>query len=533
MSDDNNIVQGIMPSEAATIVENAFRDILAFDDDQLAQLSPNDKFGKYCDEPRMTAIRSFVQTNAQGGLPSMAPPRTILNQAINDVGTGSAIRLLIQRLSDWAYYPVLVLISVIIVTSSAMAQFASYRRSDNRVEIALGQNISKATIKRIYVLTGTDTAKSYTAERVDSSGLTRDQITFTTDAGLIPTDLEASPVQVEILLVDEKGKSSYVTIPVKEVGAPANFQKMVEALKSTTKEAEDKDSAELYLSGTFTAAVGSKPNWIADAKYERQFFFDRFPFSVAPFVKLSYDSKPKETDSMSFGVKFLKGFGFSLPKSAPTDGIASLEYGVLTSAYAEQASKAELKRLRRTWSKRQYFDYSGTLQFESDWDFKVNNIITSQELKYLFRPMDSKNLQTRALFTPMIGAELGKNIKNPLNLGKPGIVRLKAGAELTIKKDKPFGTSRIKDLVWDSTLVERWFAKSEFAFDKDDDGKLIFKAFGRHPRPHFKSEVSFKFNDYFGPAFSYEWGEEPPLYKKVNHKATVKLVYSFSRKTAL
>jgi hypothetical protein len=530
---DEHIVQGIMPSEASTIVENAFRGVLGFGDDQLAQVSPNDKFGKYCDDARMGEIRDFVQNDPQGGLPSMSPPRTILNQAISDVKTGSAIRLLIQRLSDYAYYPVAGLILLLCLGTVSLAQFASYRRSDNRVGIQLGMDISKITIKRIYLLTGSDLVKSYAAQPV-TSAFKPEQIEFTVESGSIPADLQVSPVQVEVLLVDEKGKSSYLTFPLKEVGFNTTMKAMIADLKSKTAEAEGKDNAELYLSGTFTAAVGSKPNWIADTKYERQFYFDNFPFVVAPFANLNYDSKPKETDKLSFGVKFSKGFSFRLPNNrTPTNSLADVEYDLLSSPDAKNSSKAELKRLQRTWSERQYFDYSGTVEFESDWDFKVNNLITSQELKYLIRPATSRSLETRALFTPMIGAELGENLKNPLLPGRRPIARLKAGADLVIKKDKPFGTNRIKDLVWDSTFVQRWFAKSEFAFDKDDDGKLIFKSFGRLPRPHFKSELSFKFNEYFGPAISYEWGEEPPLYKKVDHKATIKLVYSFTRKTAL
>jgi hypothetical protein len=109
---EGDIVRGIMPSEAATIVENAFREVLGFDDDRLAQLSPNDKFGKYCDDARFRAIRDFVRDDPGGGLPSMSPPRTILNQAISDVGTEAAIRLLIQRLSDFAYYTAAVIVIV-------------------------------------------------------------------------------------------------------------------------------------------------------------------------------------------------------------------------------------------------------------------------------------------------------------------------------------------------------------------------------------------------------------------------------------
>ena len=61
---DREIVQGILISEAATIVENAFRAVLGMSDDDLAKLSPDDEFGKYCDNSGLTAILDFVQNDA-------------------------------------------------------------------------------------------------------------------------------------------------------------------------------------------------------------------------------------------------------------------------------------------------------------------------------------------------------------------------------------------------------------------------------------------------------------------------------------
>jgi len=103
---DREIVQGILISEAATIVENAFRAVLGMSDDDLAKLSPDDEFGKYCDNSRLTAILDFVQNDAAGGLPGMTPSRTILTKALQGISTDSSIRLLIRRLSDFAFFKV-------------------------------------------------------------------------------------------------------------------------------------------------------------------------------------------------------------------------------------------------------------------------------------------------------------------------------------------------------------------------------------------------------------------------------------------
>lgn len=101
---DPQIVQGIMISEAAIIVENAFRSVLGMNDNDLAKLSPDNKFGKYCTSAQVGAILEYVRGNRTGGLPSMNPPRTILTDALTGITTDSAIRLLIRRVSDFAFY---------------------------------------------------------------------------------------------------------------------------------------------------------------------------------------------------------------------------------------------------------------------------------------------------------------------------------------------------------------------------------------------------------------------------------------------
>jgi len=534
--DNINITQGILPSEAALVLESSFRSVLGLNNAQLVNLSPTDKLSKYCTQPQLSAIRDYIRDDAVGGLPSMTPPRTILKIALSDVGLASTVQLLWQRVTDYAYYVLVIGILGITFASVTNAQWARVRRSDNRVEVDIGRPLSEVRIDKIYMIDGSDGPKVYSNFVGNGGGLAGHLIVFTAQNESITANLETSPVQIAVMFTDlAKNKKGFVTIGLKEIDFATTLPKMRESLQSVRAESEGKDDAELYMAGSVTTAIGSSPNWVGDLKYERQFFFEKFPFAVAPFAKLSYDSKADETDRLSLGIKFSKGFSFSLPDTRiDNKSVADTEYAVLTSDRSNIKNMAEFRRLERTWSERQYFDYSGSLEFESDWDFKVNNLITSQELKYLFKPKFNRALTARAAFTSFIGAELGANLRNPLLSGKKAIARIKAGATLTLKKEQPFGAiDWIKDVTWESNFVQRWFLKDEFAFDKDDDGNLLFKEFGRRPRSHFKSELAFKFNDYFGPAISYEWGQEPPLYTKVRHKMNFKLVYSFSRKTNL
>lgn len=101
-----SVVQGIMISEAATVVENAFRDVLGFDENALAQLSLDHKFELYCDSDQLKIMRNFIRTDSGGGLPSMNPTRTIQIEALSGVSTSSTIRTMVRRVSDYAFYTI-------------------------------------------------------------------------------------------------------------------------------------------------------------------------------------------------------------------------------------------------------------------------------------------------------------------------------------------------------------------------------------------------------------------------------------------
>ena len=123
----------------------------------------------------------------------------------------------------------------------------------------------------------------------------------------------------------------------------------------------------------------------------------------------------------------------------------------------ESEETAKFRLLEKARAQREFFQYSGSLQFESDWDFRVNNIVTSQEVRYLIRPKFFRNSKRRingkVMLTPIIGAELGRNLKNPLTSEDRGISRLKAGGILTVTSDNPLGGSFGKELVWENPLL--------------------------------------------------------------------------------
>lgn len=95
--------EGILISDAALVVENAFRAVLGFNDDALAQLNPDQKFELYFSgQDRLDAIIDFIRSNKKGGLPSFVPPYTIEFKFVNDIGTGTKIGTLVSRVSKFA-----------------------------------------------------------------------------------------------------------------------------------------------------------------------------------------------------------------------------------------------------------------------------------------------------------------------------------------------------------------------------------------------------------------------------------------------
>jgi hypothetical protein len=98
------IIKGIKPSIAAKIVENAFRDVLGFDDEALASLSLNQKFSDYGNDGHVKQILTYVRTDNGGGVESLNPQRSIQIEALSGINDGSAIRLLVIRISDYAFY---------------------------------------------------------------------------------------------------------------------------------------------------------------------------------------------------------------------------------------------------------------------------------------------------------------------------------------------------------------------------------------------------------------------------------------------
>lgn len=366
-----------------------------------------------------------------------------------------------------------------------------------------------------------------TAKAVDTNGNTK---CVTKSGGIdfeIPDNVEEFPVILNVLIKPKSSEEKRKIVSINVV----SFQRTLKTLEIPRVEAEGKNDAEFYISGESITAVGKKPEFTADIKIEREFGKKGVPFLFTPFFKLkTSNDKKSDSDKLSFGVKFSNSFYFATAdKSLPEDYQRN---DLFDSISTEEKKTPKFTKLNKRRTQRQYFLWTGTAEIESDRHFRITNFITSQELSYLLRPKifrEDGNAKALINFTPFIGTDLGANLKSPVMRDERGIIRLKSGAILNLKINKPFGDLIFQSLNWENKFEQRWFAIKEQAYDKDDDGNLVLHDLGRKPRGYFSSDLQFKLSEFFGFGLLYEWGQLPPLYEKVNHRLKVGFTYSFKR----
>lgn len=91
---------GIMPSEAATIVDNGTMAVKRFTQAEMNSISPSIKFKQFCELEELETIKDFIRTDKAAGLPSIG--YEINNEFIKTVNLGSEYGNLIDRVSQHA-----------------------------------------------------------------------------------------------------------------------------------------------------------------------------------------------------------------------------------------------------------------------------------------------------------------------------------------------------------------------------------------------------------------------------------------------
>lgn len=362
---------------------------------------------------------------------------------------------------------------------SSAQNAARYDPADNSIEFIVG-GVGFTQIKEVYL---SDFKKDPPMARINLSRVRQlpGVLSLALTQSETPTNIKSEPVALSFI-VEKSGKRLLIVVNVVAIGTGGSSG-------TTTAKAKNRDESELFVSGELIAAKGKKPEYSADVKYEREFALRTTPLRFAPFFDLKISNSPRAADALRTGLKFI--------------------------AYPQKKLK-----------------WTGSAEVESDRKFRVTNFISSHEFKYIFEPVPYPKVGTpksNLFFRPFIGSEFGVNLKSAVARDERTIARLKAGATLVYKIFEPFGDLGVKSLSWESKFEERWFLTKEQAYDTNSSGNLILRDFGRKPRAYFSSVLLFKLNDRFGPSISYEWGELPPLFKKVEHRTKLGFTYSFKR----
>jgi hypothetical protein len=257
---------------------------------------------------------------------------------------------------------------------------------------------------------------------------------------------------------------------------------------------EDRDKADVYISGELARASGTDFTGSGDIKLKYTFIKDigRRGHYIGPVFDFRGSTDPKaDPDSVKFGLDW----------ETPLTGGATV--GVI---------------------------WKNDGKFEADRDF--DNVNLTWGSRFTFLPEVWQRGEEGASFyiDPFIGTELGKNLKSPVaEADGGGLGRLLAGASLNLRIPlKDVGKESALSLA--VTYERRWPLKREVTIEEDDDGNLKSVTFGTNPRDWVDAKLIFKFNKFFGPFVGYQYGSQPPAFKLVDHQLKMGFLVSARRK---
>lgn len=257
--------------------------------------------------------------------------------------------------------------------------------------------------------------------------------------------------------------------------------------------AKDREDSNIYLSGQYSGASGTKFRGAVDLKIELPFHkvIRNRTHSFSPFFELKASTDPKaDPDSMNFGLNW--------------------EWPIWR--HRGDNLKAPIRRI--TWR--------NAPKIESDRSFDNTNFIWESRFRFISRSYVGKHVTF--YFRPFLGQELGVNINSPIKDAEGKLLyRPIAGTSLTLIF--PVNAPGLHDLSLEGSYIRRWPLRREISFEEDEDGNLKTLSIGKAPRDHVTSKFNINFSESFGASISYEYGQLPPAFKLVDHKTTIGLTY--------
>lgn len=401
------------------------------------------------------------------------------------------------------FLSIISLLHVLSVVGQSSIHIAVYDAPTNVLELDLGKKIDPRQLISHILLVNASTGVTKIIPATTAS-VRRTIITLNRNqlGGFFSQPLKNEPVTAFIPFQPDLTKPETIVLS-------ASVRENIQSNKDIATEApKGRDDADVYLSGSLVAAEGAKPIYAVDLKVERMTTVRTSPYRLGLFFSLKASTSAKaDPDQFRGGLKATR------------------------TIFTDKGDKQCMLC---------FIAWEGTGEIEADREFRVKNLLTTHRFKFVTRNLFLGRSNTIRIpdrpvirFMPFLGAELGRNLSSPVVRTERGIARIVGGASLELFVPKsPLKGLGFESMSWQNTFTQRWFLKREMAYDKDANGDLTLIDFGRKPRPHFLSKFNLMISEYFGPTISYEWGEQPPLYKKVTHKVTVGLTYAFKQKTA-
>jgi hypothetical protein len=251
----------------------------------------------------------------------------------------------------------------------------------------------------------------------------------------------------------------------------------------TRSKVADSEDADVYISGELNGARKRQTSFNTEIKLQRYKPFSR-SWRYKPFFGLSASTDPDadpDTMGMGIGTRYIQRNVAGVPGA--------------------------------------YLD--NDIKIESERDFSNTNLI--YDARFILLP--SLRLR-RVFFSPFIGAELGKNLRSPLQAAEGnGIARPLAGAKLRFVfypkgKEEP-------DINWVTSYTRRWLLTDELGFKAEENGDLQLSRFGKSPRDYVLSKFSYSVNQFLDVFVAYEWGQVPPSYKFIDHRFRLGFAYKY------
>ena len=257
--------------------------------------------------------------------------------------------------------------------------------------------------------------------------------------------------------------------------------------------ADGREDANVYLSGQVAGASGKDFEGSVDIKLEyphRRVIGGRV-HNFDPFFELkAATAEDADPDTMSFGLRW--------------------EFPAWR--YRGDNLKAPIRRI--IWR--------NSPKIEAERDFDNTNFIWESRFRFMSRTYTARH--ATLYFRPFAGQELGANIKSPVKEAeKRFIYRLMTGTTLNLIF--PLHKRELDALSFEASYIRRWPLRREVSFEEDDDGNLQALPIGTSPRDHVDLKFNVNFTKAFGSTISYEFGELPPSFKRVDHKTTIGLTY--------